>query len=127
MIAGRAQAPMPMWGRSIPAAASCSSITTCSTAPASRPQGLGQCGTTSPASTSPAAALAAFERGQLGHHRGQLRPDPVGLGGQIGGQRPPGAAPGRGGHLLAVGVGLPQQLAVGHGPLQVEVERRAPR
>ena len=44
--------PPPGGGGATPAAASTSSITTCSTAPASRPQGAGQCGATSPASTS---------------------------------------------------------------------------
>jgi hypothetical protein len=37
---------MPNCGFFTPAAANSSSMTSCSTAPASRPQGLGQCGMT---------------------------------------------------------------------------------
>ncbi len=43
---------MPRPGTFTPAARSSSSITICSTAPAARPQGPGQCGTSSPVSTS---------------------------------------------------------------------------
>ena len=45
MIVGSAHAPTARFGRRTRARASSSSITSCSTGPASRPHGAGQCGT----------------------------------------------------------------------------------
>ena len=76
MRTGRTHAPTPRWGRSTPAAPSTSSMTTCSTAPASLPQGAGQCGATRPESTSSrrrssaaAAASSATSGASSARHR----------------------------------------------------------
>ena len=84
MIGGRAQAPMLMWGRSIPAVGQLlvdHHLLHGAGVPAPR---LGPVRHDQSGVDHPAAPLGAFERGQLGHHRGQLRPDPVGVGGQVG-------------------------------------------
>ena len=123
MIAGSAQAPMPMWGRTTPSGAQLlvddhllhrPGVPP----PGARPVGHHQAGVDQAC----ALRLLAVEHGQLGHHRGQLGPHPIGLVGQIGGQRPARPAVGQVDHLPArKSSGSPSSWRSAMRPLQMEM------
>ena len=98
-IVGAAQAPTIRCGTRTPARRSSWSMTTCSTAPASRPQGSAQCGTSSPASARRDRRWSAGRVRDGLHGRPHLGPQRLGPRGQVhrqvaadAGQRPRAAA-----------------------------------
>ena len=69
----------------------------------------------------PALLGRVGERGDGGHDRRQLLPEPLGLGRQLDGQAPAPALQGQPGRLGPERGGAPDELAQGGGPAQVDV------
>ena len=97
-------------------------MTSCSTGPAPRPQGTGQCGVSSPVSTRRRRrSVRVGGGGHLGDHDADLVPDALGVLGQI--ELEPAAAPVQRGtrRLGPQGRLGPTQLAQRQGPAQVQM------
>ena len=121
-MVGRAQPATARLGRRSPASAQTWSMTSCSTGPASRPHGEGQCGTRRPSSArarrcSSGSSMAAM----VGDHRGELGPEQLGLGRQLDGEETAVAGQGQPGRLRPQRRRAADQLAEGGGPAQVDV------
>ena len=81
-------------------------MTICSTAPASRPQGRGQCGTIRAGlNRAPCAARSPFRAGQTLGFGPDLGPDGLGLGWQVQRHAPGHTGPSKRGDVLGIGRG----------------------
>ncbi len=122
MIVGRAQAATARPGRLRPASAQAWSMTSCSTAPASRPQGDGQWGARRPWSASARwRSVGSSTATMVPTRASSSARSAIGLGRQVDRQPPAPSGQGQPGRLGPQRGGAAHQLAQGGGPAEVDV------